>query len=362
MSTLPIKTYVIAEAGVNHNGSLEMAMKLVDAAAEAGADAVKFQTFKAVNLVSKEAQKASYQIRNTHEDGGQYDMLKSLELDLHAHSAIAAQCAKRGIQFLSTPFDFESLRLLVDHFDLPWIKIPSGEVTNAPFLVEIARTGKPVIMSTGMCTLSEVEAALQVLAFGYLHHDGAAGIEQFEAAYFSQAGRAVLQKNVALLHCTTEYPAPFEHVHLRSMATLHSAFGLPVGYSDHTDGIAVPIAAVALGASIIEKHFTLDKTLPGPDHQASLTPMQLHEMVVAIRQVEAAMGEAYKQPSPPELENRPLSRKSIVARTAIKKGDFFSEENLSIKRPGTGMSPMNYWSLLGRQAERNYAPDDMVQG
>lgn len=355
------KVFIIAEAGVNHNGSLELAKKLIDVAVDAGADAVKFQTFKAEKLASKSAEKAEYQIRNTGETDSQYDMLKKLELDENAHELLVQYCVKKKIQFLSTPFDQESLDLLVNKFDLPYIKIPSGEITNAPFLLDIAKTQKKVILSTGMSRLGEIEQALGVIAFGYIGSIEAPTASAFEKAYVSMEGRQAIVDNVTLLHCTTEYPAPLQDVNLRAMETLQRAFSLPVGYSDHTVGTAVPIAAVALGAVMIEKHFTLDRDLPGPDHKASLEPLELKEMVEAIRQVEVAMGSPMKQPSSIELQNRLIGRKSLVVAKYISKGDIFSTENLTIKRPGKGISPIHYWDWLGKTAGQNYSPDDEVK-
>ncbi|MEI7818137.1 MAG: N-acetylneuraminate synthase, partial [Desulfuromonadales bacterium] len=274
-------TYIIAEAGVNHNGSLALAKKLVEVAADAGADAVKFQTFKADSLVSRLAPKAEYQSKATGADESQYEMIRKLELDEQAHEMLIEHCTVCGIQFLSTPFDLESVDLLAGRFDLSCIKIPSGDITNGPLLLKIAHTGKPVILSTGMSTLGEIEEALGVLAFGYLGV-GEPSPAVFRLAYCSIQGQELLLEKVTLLHCTTEYPAPVEEVNLNTLDTLRSAFGLPVGYSDHTEGITVPIAAVARGAVIIEKHFTLDRTLPGPDHKASLEPTELKQMVTAI--------------------------------------------------------------------------------
>jgi N-acetylneuraminate synthase len=356
----PFHVYIIAEAGVNHNGSVDMAMQLVDVAVEAGADAVKFQTFKAEKLASKSAEKAAYQIRNTDVAESQFEMLKKLELDESAHKKLVRYCAMKKIQFLSTPFDWESLDLLINKFDLPYIKIPSGEITNAPFLLDIAKKHKPVILSTGMSTLGEIEQALGVLAFGYIDSDNAPNTSAFENAYVSVKGRQAIADNVILLHCTTEYPAPFQDVNLRAMDTLQKAFSLPVGYSDHTVGIIVPIAAVALGAVMIEKHFTLDRNLSGPDHKASLEPEELKKMVEAIRQVEIAMGTSLKQPSAVELQNRLIGRKSLVAAKRISKGDRFSSENLTVKRPGKGVSPIRYWEWLGKTAGQDYMPDDEV--
>jgi N-acetylneuraminate synthase len=354
------RTYVIAEAGVNHNGSLEMACKLIDAAAEAGADAVKFQTFKAENLVSLSAPKAEYQKRTTAVEESQFDMIRKLELDEASHRHLIEHCNARSIQFLSTPFDFESVDLLARTFDLPFLKIPSGEITNGPLLLYITQTGKPVILSTGMSTLDEVEQALGVLAFGYLN-EGTPSLTAFRDAFTSEAGQAALKSNVRLLHCTTEYPAPFEDVNLRAVDTLAETFGLPVGYSDHTTGINIPVAAVAKGAVIIEKHFTLDRDLPGPDHKASLEPDELKAMVMAIREVEIALGNGIKSPTASELQNLPVARKSLVVKAGIKAGDVFTSENLGAKRPGDGVSPMEYWNYLGQKSTRSYRADDKVK-
>lgn len=353
------RTYIIAEAGVNHNGSLDMAKKLVEAAAEAGADAVKFQTFKADNLVSISAPKAEYQIRSTGIDESQHEMIRKLELNEAAHETLIEHCRACNIQFLSTPFDLESVALLVKRFNLPIIKIPSGDITNAPLMLKIAQTGKPVILSTGMSTLGEIEDALGVLAFGYLGNNESS-IAAFREAYCSAEGSATLNDKVTLLHCTTEYPAPFEEVNLKVMDTLRSAFGLPVGYSDHTEGIAVPIAAVARGAVVIEKHFTLDRTLPGPDHKASLEPTELKQMVAAIRVVEQALGSGRKHPTPSELKNMSVARKSLVSVCKIMAGEPFTADNLAVKRPGNGLSPMQYWDLLDRKASREISADEVI--
>lgn len=354
------KTYIIAEAGVNHNGSIEIAKSLIDVASECGVDAIKFQTFRAEKLVSKDAVKADYQKQTTDADESQFDMIKKLELDDKAHHDLIQYCGAQDIQFLSTPFDLDSLRLLTSCVELPYIKISSGEITNAPFLLEIANTGRPVILSTGMSTLGEIEMALGVLAFGYLGRGGRPNIESFGEAYSSIEGHQLLQHKVSLLHCTTEYPAPFTEVNLKAMDTLWSAFGLSVGFSDHTSGIAVPIAAVARGAVIIEKHFTLDKNLPGPDHKASLEPRELRTMVESIRQIEEALGYSYKVPAPSEIKNKTVARKSLVANQAIKKGEKFTEKNLITKRPGTGLSPLYYWEWLGKFAERDYEQDERI--
>lgn len=353
-------TFVIAEAGVNHNGSLDTARRLVDAAAEAGADAVKFQTFRADRLVTRDAPKARYQERATGGDGGQYEMIRALELSEADHDALAAHCGARGIAFLSTPFDSESLRLLVGRLGMRTIKVSSGDITNAPFLLDVARHSRDVILSTGMSTLSDVEAALGVLAFGFTAAaDAAPGRAAFERAYASAAGREALAGRVCLLHCTTEYPAPIDEVNLLAMDTMASAFGLDVGYSDHTEGIHVPVAAVALGASVIEKHFTLDRSAPGPDHRASLEPAQLAAMVAAIREVERALGDGVKRPSPSEWKNREVARKSLVAARALKAGERLE---VACKRPGTGLSPFEYWAAGERVAGRDYGPDEAIDG
>ncbi|HIJ94496.1 MAG TPA: N-acetylneuraminate synthase [Desulfuromonadales bacterium] len=354
-----LHTYIIAEAGVNHNGSLAIAKKLVEVAAEAGADAVKFQTFKADKLVSRKAPKAVYQTRTTDISESQHEMIRKLELDEHAHETLIEHCKVCGIEFLSTPFDLESLNLLSGRFDLPRIKIPSGDITNAPLLLEIAQTGKPVILSTGMSTLGDIEDALGVLASAYLG-SREPSIAAFSEAYSSAEGQAILQDKVTLLHCTTEYPAPLVDVNLKVMDTLMSSFGLPVGYSDHTAGITVPIAAVARGAVVIEKHFTIDRTLPGPDHKASLEPAELKQMVSAIRDVEQVLGSGRKHPAPSELKNMSIARKSLVAAAAISAGEPFTVDNLAVKRPGNGMSPMRYWELLNRKSGRDFSADEAV--
>jgi len=353
--------YIIAEAGVNHNGSVEMAKELIDVAAEACADAVKFQTFKAEKVISKHAPKAEYQEKTTAETESQLEMVKKLELDEEAHRILIEHCQSRDIQFLSTPFDFDSIYLLAHKLELPRLKIPSGEITNGPYLLHIARTGKPVILSTGMSTLGEIETALGVLAFGYLSIKERPSLKKFHDAYCSESGRKMIEERVILLHCTTEYPAPFEEVNLRAMETMRSAFGLPVGLSDHTPGIAVPIAAVALGAVVIEKHFTLDCNLPGPDHKASLEPDELKAMVTAIRQVETALGNGQKIPSPSEWKNREIARKSLMAAQSIREGKIFTEDNLTMKRPGSGISPMFYWDLLGKKSNTDYSEDELIK-
>lgn len=354
------KTLVIAEAGDNHNGSVQMAMQLIDVAMEAGADIVKFQTFNSEQVISRFAPKAEYQTRVTDVAESQLEMVKKLELNEDEHLQLVEHCNKKGITFLSTPFDIDSITLLVDKLHVPQLKIPSGEITSGPLLLKAAQTGKQIILSTGMATLSEVELALGVLAFGYLNWQAQPSLHLFQQAYCSEEGQRVLKGKVQLLHCTTEYPAPFNDVNLHVMETLRQAFGLPVGFSDHTQGIAIPLAAVAMGACIIEKHFTLDKNLPGPDHQASLDPEELKTMIQGIRQVEQAMGQSIKIPAHSEVKNKPIARKSLVARYAIKTGELFTEQNLTFKRPGTGISPMEYWSILGQLATRDYMEDEEI--
>lgn len=354
------RTFIIAEAGVNHNGSVEMAKQLILTAAKAGADAVKFQTFKSEKVISKYAEKADYQKQTTQNDESQLEMVKKLELSEADHQELKRYCEDCNIQFLSTPFDLESVDLLVDKMNVPLLKIPSGEITNAPLLLKIAKTRLPVILSTGMSTLGEVEQALGVLAYGYTQVDIPGSIQEFRETFLSEAGQLVLNQKVRLLHCTTEYPTPYEDVNLHAMDTLSHAFGLPVGLSDHTEGITIPIAAVARGAKIIEKHFTLDKDLPGPDHKASLNPDELFTMIQGIRQVEMALGSSVKSPAPSEVKNIAIARKSLVAACEIRCGEIFTIDNITAKRPGKGISPMYYWSLLGKKADRNYKEDESI--
>lgn len=352
--------FIIAEAGVNHNGDLELAHQLIDVAVSAGADAVKFQTFLADKLTSKTAPKAQYQKASTDTAETQYEMLKKLEISNEAHFELVSYATAKGIQFMSTPFDIESVTLLADTLNLPVLKISSGDLTNAPLLLKAAGTNKEIIISTGMSDLSEIETALGVLAFGYLGMNDPS-IRAFKDAYYSEVGRALVRERVTILHCTTEYPALFEEVNLRVMDTLRNAFGLRVGFSDHTPGIAVPLAAVARGARVIEKHFTLDKNMPGPDHKASLDPNELKAMIQAIRQVEASLGQSYKIPVPSEMKNINVARKSLVAALDIKEGEAFTDKNLTVKRPGYGISPIEYWDTLGKNASRSYRKDEVIQ-
>ena len=329
-----MSVYLIAEAGVNHNGSYELACKLVDSARAAGVDCIKFQTFKSKNLVSNSAQKAEYQ-KDTTGEGSQVDMLNKLELSYDEFLALKDYCDKVGICFLSTPFDFDSIDFL-NSIDMPFWKIPSGEVTNYPYLVALAKTGKPVVMSTGMCDMSDIQTAIDVL-------------------------RKNGTKDIKLLHCNTEYPTPFEDVNLRAMQTMRDAFGLEVGYSDHTKGIEVPVAAVALGATVIEKHFTLDRNMEGPDHKASLEPDELAKMVSSIRNIEKALGKGDKIPSLSEMKNITVARKSIVAAKNIKMGELLTEENITAKRPGTGITPMKWNEVLGTRAVRDFEEDELIE-
>ncbi len=354
------RVLVIAEAGVNHNGSLELALQLVDVAAAAGADVVKFQTFKAEQLVTPGAAKAAYQVANTNEAGGQLGMLKKLELSAADHLALVQRCQQRGIGFMSTAFDAQSLEFLAT-LDMPAIKVPSGDISAGPLLLQAARLRKPMIVSSGMSTLADIEDALAVIAFGFVEQGMPAGRADFEAAYCSAEGQHALKTHVTLLHCVTQYPAPPEAVHLRAMDTMAAAFGLPVGYSDHTLGTDVALAAVARGAMVIEKHFTLDRRLPGPDHRASLEPDDLTRLVAGIRTIESALGSPRKAPAMAEVGNRPVVRRSVVAARPIRRGELLSADALTVKRPGSGISPMDYWSLLGRPANRDYDVDELIE-
>lgn len=352
---------IIAEAGVNHNGVEALAFELVDVAAAAGVDIVKFQTFKAKNLVTESALQADYQVENTGKKESQLDMLERLELSYEMHHRLIEHCKKRGVDFLSTAFDSESLSFLVDDLKLKLLKLPSGELTNHPLVLEHARTGLDIVLSTGMATLSEIESALSVIAFGYLYDSNLTpSSEDLATAYFSDEGQAVLQEKVTILHCTTEYPAPIEDINLNAMQTLQDAFKLKVGYSDHSEGLTIPIAAAACGASLIEKHFTLDNEMDGPDHKASLEPDMLAELVKQVRNVEAAMGTGVKGPRPSEIKNKIAARKSLVANTKINIGDIFTTDSLVVKRPGNGMSPSFYWDYIGKKATKEYQPGQLL--
>ena len=326
------KTFIIAEAGVNHNGSIDLAYKLIDAAIDSGVDAIKFQTFKAEKLVSKSAEMANYQKDNIGKIESQLEMIKKLELSYQDFKQLNDYCITKGVLFLSTPFDLESIDFL-ESISMPLWKVPSGEITNLPYLEKIAETGKEVILSTGMATLKEVEDAIRVL-------DNC--------------------EKLTILHCNTEYPTPMEDVNLFAMNTLKKTFSRNVGFSDHTLGIEVSIAAVTLGATVIEKHFTLDKNMVGPDHRASLDPVELRAMVDAIRNVELALGSGVKEPSPSELKNIAVARKSIVAKVSIRKGEVFLTDNLTVKRPGNGISPMDWYSVIGKKALKDFDEDELI--
>ena len=332
------RTLIIAEAGVNHNGSVELAKQLIDAAADAGADYVKFQTFRTENLVSRQARKAEYQSRNTRDtDDFQFNMLKKLELTPEQHMELIDYCRHKGIRFFSTAFDLDSIDFLRE-LKLGIWKVPSGEITNFPYLRKIARQREEVILSTGMCTMQHISEAIAVL-------------EKY----------GVRREQITVLHCNTEYPTPMCDVNLRAMQTIGRQFGVRVGYSDHTVGIEIPVAAVALGATVIEKHFTLDRNLAGPDHKASLEPKELKAMVRAIRNVEAALGDGEKKVSVSEAKNIAVARKSIVARREIRAGELLTEDNLAVRRPGTGISPMEWEQVVGQVAVRDFEPDELIE-
>jgi N-acetylneuraminate synthase len=354
------RTFVIAEAGVNHNGSLGQAELLVDVAADAGADAVKFQSFKAENVVTPQASKAAYQVETTGGGQSQLEMLQGLELSMLDHEKLAAHCSDRGIQFLSTPFDLPSVDFLGHELDMPMFKIASGEITNAPMMMKIASFGRPIIMSTGMSDLDDIRSALGVVAHGLTGAQEQPSADAFRRSLESKEGRESLEAHVTLLQCTTAYPTPFADINLRAMDLLEASFGLAVGLSDHSIGTSIPIAAVARGARIIEKHFTLDRSLPGPDHQASLEPDELVAMVDGIRSVETALGDGSKSPRTSEVVNQDVARRSLVAATSIKKGDVFDDANLTTKRPGTGISSILYYDWLGTTSGADYHEGELI--
>ncbi|MFK7777237.1 MAG: N-acetylneuraminate synthase [Gimesia sp.] len=334
-----MSVFIIAEAGVNHNGDVETAKKMIEAAVEAGADAIKFQTFKTENLVCKTAPQAEYQMKNSSNDSEtatQFDLLKKLEINREAHRELFDYCRQSGIIFISTPFDLDSIELLKS-LGLEMIKVPSGEITNYPYLKKVGKTFSRVILSTGMADLGEIEDALDILIENGVH-----------------------RKNITVLHCNTEYPTPIQDVNLRAMLTIRDAFDVNIGYSDHTLGIEVSIAATAMGATVIEKHFTLDKNMAGPDHSASLEPDELMMLVRGIRNVEKSLGSSLKKPSFSETKNKPIVRKSIIAATFIKKGESFTEQNLCVKRPGTGISPMNWEQVINQVARRDFLEDEII--
>ena len=353
---------IIAEAGVNHNGDLARALALVDTAARAGADIIKFQSFRADKLATPAAAKAGYQQATTGGGQSQLEMLRSLELSESDECEIAAACAAANIGYLSTPFDADSATHLVRHVGVSAFKVGSGDLTNAPLLLHLARFRLPVILSTGMGTLAEIEQALGVIAFGYFREEAAPSTSRaFSEALLDRRAWSMLREKVTLLHCTTEYPAAAHSINLRAMASLREAFGLEVGFSDHSVGIHLAVAAVALGATVIEKHFTLDRNLPGPDHRASLEPDELTAMIAAIRDVESAMGDGRKIPAPEELANRSVARRSLVVTRRVCRGERFSTDNLGVKRPGIGVSPMEFWIYLDQVATRDYEVDEAIE-
>ncbi len=329
-----MNVFIIAEVGVNHNGDLNLAKKLVDAAKGAGANCVKFQTFVAQKIVAKYAAKAEYQKKQTTSNESQRDMLQKLELSFDDFIELNDYCKQKGIIFMSTAFDFESVEFL-DSLEMSTWKIPSGEITNLPYLIKIAKLGKPIILSTGMSTMEDIFNAIEVLK-----ENGA--------------------QDITVLHCTTEYPTPFNDVNLRAMLTIRDRFSVKIGYSDHTNGIEVPIAAVALGATVIEKHFTLDKNMDGPDHKASLEPYELKAMVESIRNIELALGDGIKKPAASEIKNIAIARKSIVAKRPIKAGELFTEDNLTVKRPGNGITPMKWFDVIGQAAKKDFVEDELI--
>lgn len=356
------KCFIVAEAGVNHNGSLELAKRLIDVAAEAGADAVKFQTFKTSHVVSRSAKKADYQIRETGAQESQWEMIKKLELSPNDFKELQAYCRLKKIEFMSTGFDLESLDFLADQLKVSRIKIPSGEITNAPLLLRAAEKGLPIILSTGMSSLQEVCEALGVLAFGMTKPAGSKpSREAFEKAFFSLAGKKALRQRVSLLQCTTEYPTPYKDVHLQAMDTLRDTFDLPTGLSDHSEGILSCLTAAARGACILEKHFTLDKKMHGPDHKASLEPNELKELVLSVRRITDILGSPEKKAADSEIKNLEIARRSLTTASEVRSGDVFNEKNLTSKRPGTGISPMHYWEWLGKKANKNYSEDEVIE-
>lgn len=353
-------TTIIAEAGVNHNGSIDMALAMVEAASEAGADVVKFQTFDSGAMVSRYAQKAAYQKESTDAAESQLEMIRQYELSEDDHARIIKKCDACGIEFLSTPFDIPSLELL-ERLGPKSYKLSSGDVTNWPLIHRIGMTEKPLIMSTGMSTLDEIRGALGIFLLGALEPSQRPDEKRALDIFFSAQGRAYLEKSVTLLHCTTQYPTPLEDVNLLAMDLLREEFGLPVGYSDHSQGIFVSICAAAKSAAVIEKHFTLDKNLPGPDHKASVTPSELAELVLEVRRVERILGKKEKTVAASEAENVDVARKSLVALKDISEGEFFSHGNLGVKRPGGGVSPTKYWAYIGKIADRGYAQDEPIR-
>ncbi|MBF0444857.1 MAG: N-acetylneuraminate synthase [Magnetococcales bacterium] len=358
--TLP-RVYIIAEAGVNHNGNIDLALKMIDAAVGAGVDGVKFQTFNVEQLVAATAAKASYQKMAGQADETQGEMLAKLAISESDHQRLKTHCQEQNIEFLSTPFDCGSLDFLIKQLGLEKIKLSSGAITHGPLLLAAGQSGANIILSTGLSNLGEVEQALMILAYGLSNSSLPPSLKGFSQAYATPESQQALQDKVTLLHCTTQYPAPMKDINLRAMDILHKAFALDVGFSDHSLGISAPLAAVARGARVIEKHFTMDKTMTGPDHKASLNVDELKEMVKGIREVELALGVAKKFSTNSENENRSVVRSSLTALTDIAKGAVFTDENLGVKRPGMGISPVNYWSWLGCRARRDFVKDEAIE-
>ncbi len=357
------KIYVIAEAGVNHNGDKDIALKLIDKGVAAGADAIKFQIFKAENLATVNAEKALYQIKTSKTKQTQKQMLKSLEFPFETYFELKKYCENLNTDFLITAFDHESLEFIINKLKVKKLKIPSGEITNGPFILQHARSGLDIILSTGMADIVEIEKALSIIAYGYLNIDKKNNIntDDFDKAYKSIDGQKKLRSKVTLLHCTTEYPAPLDELNLNAIKSLSKRFKLKTGYSDHSNGIIASVIASTLNISIIEKHFTLDKNMNGPDHKASLEPQELKLMIDSIRSTENIMGDGEKKISKSELKNLHIARKSIVAIKDIKKGEKFTEKNISFKRPGSGISPMKYWDIINEISKKEYKKDELIK-
>jgi len=356
--------FVIAEAGVNHNGCIDLAYELVDAAVYSGADAIKFQTFKTGDVLTKSVEKAKYQKRLTDESESQYEMIKKLELNYDQFSDIKKYCDDKGIKFMSTAFDLDSVKFLSDNLSLDTLKIASGEITNGPLLLTIGRTDCNIILSTGMSTLSEIRDALAVIAYGFLDKTSMSDnitYENIYGAYGSELGRKFLRNKVLLMHCTTEYPALYSEINLNAMLTMKNEFGLRVGYSDHSNDLLVPVVSASIGAEIIEKHLTLDKGMKGPDHAASIEPEMFRQLVNDVRNVRVILGSEDKKPVESEIKNKKIARKVLVASSKINEGDLFTDENMAVKRAGLGVSPMKFWDYVGKVSDKCYFPDDVIE-
>lgn len=354
------RVYIIAEAGVNHNGDVSLAKELIDIASDAGADAIKFQTFIATEVISIHANQADYQVKNTGLQESQLAMVKKLELPLDDFKALYLYAKNKGITFLSTAFDPVSLKFLVKDCNIPLIKIPSGEITNAPLLFACARYNMPIVLSTGMANLDEIERALAVLSYGWVHESEPESLQECIDFYQTEDGIRALYKNITILQCITEYPAPYKDTNLKAMQAIADKFHCPIGLSDHSLGLHIPVAAVAMGATIIEKHFTINQNLPGPDHKASLSPDELKTMIHYIRDVEAAFGDGHKQARDSEKKNMTIARRSIVAADNLKKDEVYAMSNITCKRPGSGVSAMLYWDYLGKECNNEYKVDELI--